>query len=302
MGDEALPWLDAKSYYTRRWGEPVARVGIDGGFSCPNRGVDRTKPGCAFCAESGNRPPYQAGAQGLADQVRKGVAFQQSRYGFRKFSLYFQSYSSTWAPVETLRRTYDEALSAGSFVELTVGTRPDCIPPPVVDLLASYQNGEREVWVEMGLQSSLDATLARINRGHSVAAFTAASSLLRARDLPFTAHVMYGLPGEGREEFLDTVKFAIDQGASGLKFHDLILVPGSALHAQWTRGQVQPVDPEAYLDAAAAALMMVPPSVVVWRVCSDPENRKDVPAPGQKWPKNRFLNRLCAEIVKRRSL
>lgn len=294
------PWLDAKTYYLRRWGEPVGRVGVDGGFSCPNRGDDRGKPGCAFCSGEGNRPPYQAGASDLAGQVRQGIAFQAERYGFQKYSLYFQSFSSTWAPVETLRRVYGEGLAAGPFVELTVGTRPDCLPEETADLLASYRNPGREVWVELGLQSSRDETLARIGRGHDVRAFRTAAGRLRDRNLPFTVHVMYGLPGEGKAEFLETVRLALAEGASGLKLHDLILVPGTALYRDWEAGLLEPVDPEAYLEAAAEALASVPPGVVVWRTASDPEDRKGARVPGEKWPKNRFLDRLRVEVEKRR--
>ena len=297
-----LPWLDAKSYYTERWGEAVGRIGVDGGFSCPNRGSDRRSPGCAFCAEAGNRPPYQSGAVDLADQIRRGMAFQIERYGSQLFSLYFQSYTSTWAPVETLRRTYDEALALGSFVDLTVGTRPDCMPPEAADLLASYRTPGREVWVELGLPSCRDETLRRIGRGHDVQSFREAARRLKDREVPFTVQVMYGLPGEGKVEFLETVRTALDEGASGLKFHDLILVPGTALHREWAEGRLARVDPEAYLEAVADAVSLIPSGVVLWRVCSDPEDRKEIPGPGDKWPKNRFINKLRDKVLKHRGL
>jgi len=230
------------------------------------------------------------------------MAFQADRYGTKLFGLYFQSFSSTWAPVDTLRKIYDEGLSLSPFVELTVGTRPDCVSADVADLLGSYQSPQREVWVELGLQSSRDETLARIRRGHDVASFVEAARRLRERNLPFTAHILYGLPGEGRSEFLDTVRFALATGASGLKFHDLLLVPGTSLYQTWREGAFKPVVPEEYLDAVAEALLLTPPEVVVWRVCSDPEDRQGVRSPGEKWPKNQFLNRLRAEVVKRRGL
>jgi len=295
------PWLDAKAYYSQRWGQPVGRVGVDGGFSCPNRGGDRSGPGCAFCAETGNRPPYQAGDDALIEQVRRAKAFLGERYGIQSYSLYFQSYSSTWAPVETLRQIYDQALAQGPFVEMTVGTRPDCLPDAVADLLASFRKPDLDVWVELGLQSSRDETLARIHRGHDVKAFQDAAARLRSRGVPFTAHIMFGLPGEGKQDFLETVRLAIAEGVSGLKFHDLLLVPGTALHRDWQAGLLTPVDPEEYLDAVADALLEVPSQTVVWRVCSDPEDRKKQPGPGLKWSKNRFLNRLREELIKRRS-
>ncbi len=191
-------------------------------------------------------------------------------------------------------------MSQADFVELVVATRPDCVPVPVADLLASYQSPDREVWVELGLQSCRDETLNRIRRGHSVESYTAAAARLRERNLKFTTHVMYGLPGEGTAEFLDTVEFALEHGSSGVKFHDLMLVPGTKLHLDWQEGLILPVDPEEYLSAVAQALVRLPPEVVVWRVCSDFEDRQAPQPPGEKWPKNAFLNRLRAEVERLR--
>ena len=294
------PWLDAKTYLENRWGGAVGRVGVDGGFSCPNRGPDRSHSGCTFCSQDGNRPPYQAGARGIVQQIRAAKTFLAERYNSTRFSLYFQSFSSTWAPVETLRQVYDEALTEGPFVDLTVGTRPDCLPDPVVDLLVSYQTCDRDVWVELGLQSCRDETLRRINRGHNVQAFKDAASRLRERSIPFTTHIMFGLPGEGKAEFLETVGLAVSEGTSGLKFHDLLLVPGTALYRDWELGTLLPVDPEDYLDGVATALAGLPPGMVVWRVCSDPQDRQSPQPPGTKWSKNRFLQRLSDEVLARK--
>ena len=129
-----------------------------------------------------------------------------------------------------------------------------------------------------------------------------AAARLRSRELPFTVHVMFGLPGDGKAEFLETTRLALAEGASGVKFHDLLLIPGTALHQDWAAGHLSPVDPEAYLDAVATALVEIPQKTVVWRVCSDPEDRKGRPQPGEKWPKNHFLNRLRHEVLKRRVL
>jgi len=293
----ASPWQDARTYYQTRWGLPVGRIGVDGGFSCPNRGGSRSGPGCSFCAEAANRPPYQLGAADLESQIDQGRAFQQSRYGFQKFSLYFQAYSSTWAPVKDLRSLYDRGLARAPFVELAVGTRPDCVPDEVADLLAGYQTPAREVWVELGLQSCRDETLVRIGRGHDVESYRKAAGRLRERGLKFTTHVMYGLPGETTADFLATLRLALDEKTSGLKFHDLLLVPGTRLHSQWQRGEVSPVEPEAYFKALVEALVLVPPHVVVWRVCSDPEDRRGPVSPGEKWPKNQLLNRLRVAVA-----
>lgn len=296
------PWNDARTWLERRWGAPVGRIGVDGGFSCPNRTEGKDRTGCAFCSGRGNRPPYQAGEETLAGQIRQGKSFLSERYGSSLFSLYFQSFSSTWAPVETLRRVYDEALALGPFVDMTVGTRPDCVPDDVIDLLASYRKPDRDVWVELGLQSAKDETLNAIGRGHDVKSFCDAAARLRAKELPFTTHIMFGLPGENKQEFLDSLRLAVAQGTSGVKFHDLMLVPGTRLYQEWKAGRLHPVEPEEYLDTVATALAELPASIVVWRVCSDPEDRQESAAPGDKWPKNRFLQRLMIEVAERKRL
>lgn len=216
-----------------------------------------------------------------------------------RFGLYFQSYSSTWAPVDQLRGLYDRGLASGPFSELTVGTRPDCVPEPVVELLAEYENPGREVWVELGLQSCRDETLIRVKRGHSVKSFDEAARRLSDARLKFTAHVMYGLPGETAKDFLSTVDHVVASGASGIKFHDLLIVPGTELFREWSSGRLAPVDPQEYVESVAQAITRLPSDLVVWRVCSDPENRQaSERVPGEKWAKNVFLQRLRSLVVK----
>jgi radical SAM protein (TIGR01212 family) len=167
------PFTRYALYLTRTFGRRVYRVAVDGGFSCPNR-EGRSGGGCTFCAEQGSRAPYLGEAVTVREQVARAAAFLSSRYQARAFILYFQAFSATHAPSASLKAIYDEGLSAAPFVGLTVSTRPDCMDEEKAALLASYRERGLEVWVELGLQTAHEATLARIGRGHDLESFLTA--------------------------------------------------------------------------------------------------------------------------------
>jgi len=184
----------------------------------------------------------------------------------KRYLAYFQAYTSTYAEVETLRALYDEAVSQGNIVGLCVGTRPDCVPDAALDLLADYQARGFEVWLELGLQSAHDATLARINRGHGFAAYRDAVARAQARALKVCTHLIVGLPGETRPQILDTLNQVLELGVDGLKLHPLMVVRGSRMAAQYQRGEVLPSDLPTYAQLAADMIRHTPPEVVFHRV------------------------------------
>jgi hypothetical protein len=148
----------------RRYGRRVHKVAINAGLSCPNRDGSKGRGGCTFCnnvsfSPNARRPPA------VAAQIATGRAVIARRTGARRLIAYFRAYTNTYADVATLRRLYDAALAERDVIGLSVGTRPDCVPPAVLDLLCSYRDAGHEVWLELGLQSAHDETLARVNRG-----------------------------------------------------------------------------------------------------------------------------------------
>jgi radical SAM protein (TIGR01212 family) len=288
-----------------RQGERVWRLGIDGGFGCPNRGTvpdgvhagrGRGAGGCIYCATEAATAPYLGGPaslpsrpvpaappgspgalEGIDAQLRAGLAFTRRRYGARLFFPYFQAYSSTWAPLEALKASYDRALSLleeeapGSGRGLVVSTRPDCVDAGVAGLLASYAGRGLEVWVELGLQSGLDSTLARIRRGHSVADFIAARRLLARTGIRVAAHLILGLPGESRDGMLEGVRLVASLGLEGVKFHDLHIPRGTELAREYLAGEISLLPPESYLEVLADAVELLPPSTEIIRVGTDTE-------------------------------
>lgn len=159
----------------RRYGERVHKVAIDAGFTCPNRDGSKGRGGCTFCNNSSFSPNGRHPAP-VTEQIAAGRAVIRRRTGARRFIAYFQAYTNTYADVEELARLYGQALREPDVIGLSVGTRPDCVPPQVLDLLCGYCDQGYEVWLELGLQSSFDETLERVNRGHDFADYSRAVS------------------------------------------------------------------------------------------------------------------------------
>lgn len=201
MSDIDTPYTSYSRYLRKTYGTKVYRVSVDGGFSCPHRGVDRRMPGCSFCDERGSLAAYQPEknpareiekrCDALADQIENGISFLKRRYNAKGFLLYFQAYTCTNAPPAELKQIYDFGVAAYPFLGLIVSTRPDCINPEIIRLIASYKTPRFDVWVELGLQSANDDTLQRIRRGHNLRQFVTAFKSLRKAGIKVAVHVIF---------------------------------------------------------------------------------------------------------------
>jgi len=290
------PYLTYSRYLKQRHGCAVHRVAVDAGFSCPNRAGGRTGAGCSYCDAQGSRASCVSGT--LEQQVREGIAFYRRTHGDGEFILYFQAYSNTNAPVDTLRRIYDDGLALHPFRGLNVATRPDCLDEQKADLLASYRERDLEVWAELGLQSAEDATLARIGRGHTAADFEKAFAILRSRKIRIAVHLIFGLPGEGRAEILRTMGVLARLRPDGVKIHNLHVPNGTIMAREYEKGELQVPSGRQHLEYVIAAIERLPPETVVMRLtCDTPVER--LAAPRDFWPKSRFLSTLEREMKAR---
>lgn len=220
------------------------------------------KGGCTFCnvasfADEGNQQ------LSIRDQL---AARKDEIARARRYLAYFQAYTSTYAEVEYLRKMYEEALQVTDMVGLCVGTRPDCVPDAVLDLLAGYQQQGLEIWLELGLQSAHADTLKRINRGHDYSAYADAVSRAKARNLKICTHLIVGLPGEGKAECLSTLEQVIATGTDGIKLHPLHVVEGSTMAKAWRADRLTTLSQTEYADIAAEMIRHTPPEVVYHRV------------------------------------
>jgi radical SAM protein (TIGR01212 family) len=205
----------------------------------------------------------------IRQQVVRGKEALASRYKAKKFIVYFQSFTNTYAPVNKLQQLYEEALSVKDVVGLSIGTRPDCLSPMVLDLLRRYA-AERLIWLELGLQSAHDATLAAINRGHDFRCFQEAVAISHARELPVCAHVILGLPGETRRHMLQTAEAVADLGIDGIKLHLLYVVRGTRLAQLYHRGAYRCLSQQDYVRLACDFLERLPSATVIQRLTGDP--------------------------------
>ena len=249
----------------RRHGERVHKLAINAAFTCPNRDGSKGIGGCTFC-NNASFSPNAKDPPTVAAQIEAGRRVIVKRTGARKYIAYFQAYSNTYGELAVLRRLYDEALAEPDVIGLSVGTRPDCVADAVLDHLAACRDRGHEVWLELGLQSAFDATLARVNRGHGFSEYRDTLLRARARGIPVCTHLILGLPGEGPRHWRETLERVLALGVDGLKLHPLHVVKHTRLAIAWRRGEYQPLTREAYVQAAADLIHRTPGEVIFHRL------------------------------------
>ena len=288
------------AYLRRRFGCKVHKVSLDAGFTCPNRDGRVGEGGCTYCVNESFSPQAGKPMRSVSEQMSDGMSYMRRRYGSRKFLAYFQAFTNTYGPVERLRALYDEATARPEVVGLCIGTRPDCVPEEVLDLIESYSD-RLEVWVEYGLQSAHEATLRRVNRGHDVAAFVDAVERTRRRRIHVCVHVILGLPGESHEDMMATACVLQPLGIHGIKLHHLYIARGTAMEAEYRAGRVAVFSAGGYVAVACDFLERIPPSVTVQRLVGDTTSTGVLVAP--VWPqgKSRVLSMVTDEFRRRGS-
>jgi radical SAM protein (TIGR01212 family) len=292
-----LPYRDLNSYLKRRFGERVQKITLDAGLTCPNRDGRVGTGGCLYCNARGSGTGAWGRGQTITTQMEMGIARIAQRYGAKKFIAYFQSFSNTYAPIARLRELYDAALSFPQVVALSISTRPDCLPDDVLDLLADYAQ-DRLVWLELGLQSAHDATLLRINRGHDVACFTAATTRAADRGVEVVAHVILGLPNEGPREMAATATYLGTLPLHGVKIHLLYVIKDSGLACLHQAGEYSCLTEDQYISMVVDFIERLPSGLVIHRLTSDP-HPKELVAPTWCLDKPRVLQRLREEFSRR---
>jgi len=257
------------SWLKSNFGEPVRKISLDAGLGCPNRDGTISLDGCLYCNPRGSGTGALAQGVSIAEQIDRGIAFLSRRYNCRKFIAYFQSFTNTYADPEHLSAIYKEALRRPEVVGLAIGTRPDCVPDPVLDLLADLAR-DRLVWLEYGLQSIHAHTLELINRGHGPEVFFDAVERTQKRGILVVVHLILGLPGESVDEMRRTARAVAAAGVNGVKLHPLYVIHGTGLERLYLDNKYCPMTEEEALEATMAVLELLPWDVVVHRMTSDP--------------------------------
>ena len=304
MGPSILPPLHPElryhnygSYLTRRLGGPVARIPVDGGFTCPNRDGAIGVGGCDFCNNDAFTPGIRFPGLPVEEQVRRTISAPGRHHVYRRFLVYFQKYSNSYAAPGELRRRYRAAFAHPDVAGIVVGTRPDCLGEGVLDVLSEIAR-ERYVSVELGLQSMSDAVLRRVNRGHTVETFTIAAAALRDRGIDVGVHLIYGLPLDTTDRFLSAAPFLSRLGIQGVKLHHFQVHAGSRMEDAFRGGAVKTPEYGEYLSACVEFLERLSPEVAIMRLMGSAPERLLLAPLWEKGPREMAAD-VTAELKKR---
>lgn len=262
-------YSDYNNYLRQLFGQRVQKISIDAGLSCPNRDGFLSKKGCIYCNSKGSGSGMFKKGLSIKEQIETNKIGAIKKYKAKKFLAYFQSYSNTYTSCEQMKLMFDEALSSDGMVGMAIGTRPDCIDAPKLDLIESYTKNYL-VWLEYGLQSVHDTTLQKINRRHSVKDFFNAVELTLNRGINICTHVILGLPGEDRNMMLKTAKKLADSPINGVKIHLLYVIKDTMLDNMWKRGEYIPLEQKEYVDLVCDFLELLPNHIIIQRITGDP--------------------------------
>ncbi|REJ65301.1 MAG: TIGR01212 family radical SAM protein [Planctomycetota bacterium] len=265
---DGLRYFAYSCYLKQKFGERVQKVSVDAGFTCPNVDGTVAKGGCVFCDNRSFSPSRRMPRADVRGQIDQGIRRIKLRYNADKFMAYFQPATNTYAPVERLRSLYLDALAHPQVVGMAIGTRPDCVPDEVLELLEEVA-ALTYLSVEYGMETMHDRTLDWMNRGHHHDAFVDAVERSRNRGFQICAHVMLGLPGETREDMLAGADELARLQVDAVKIHNLYVVKNTPLADDYLAGRVQLLERQEYVETIVDFIERLPPTCVIERVSGE---------------------------------
>jgi radical SAM protein (TIGR01212 family) len=297
MQSKPKPYRDFASYLRSKFGRRVQKIPVDAGFTCPNRDGTVGVGGCLYCSADGTASPVIMRELSIEEQVKRGIDRVRRKYSNPLFMVYFQPHTNTYAPVEVLSECYFKSLAVDKgIVGLAIGTRPDCLGEEVLGFLTEFL--DREIWIEIGLQSMHDKTLALINRGHDLATFEDAVLRTAEMDFKICVHVILGLPGESYNQMLQTADYLNMLPIDGLKIHSLYVVEGTGLADMFRKGKLNFLTMEEYISLTCDFLEHLRSDIIIQRLTGDPPPQGLL---GPHWckDKRKVLNGILAEFASR---
>ncbi len=280
------------NYFLRnKFGEKVSKITLDGGFTCPNRDGTIAFGGCTFCSSRGSGEFAGNRLKSITEQFLDQKNMMSKKWKSNKFIAYFQAYTNTYGKIDYLDKIYSEALSQEGVVGLSIGTRPDCLSPEVIDLL-SYYNKKTFLTIELGLQTSKDETGILINRGHDSKCFIDGVKALREKNINVVTHVIFGLPGESYSDMINTVKFANNLDIQGIKYHLLYIVKNTKLAREYEKDKsIYTLTFDNYIKILGDAISLTNPNTIIHRLTGDGK-REDIIVPLWSIKKWELLNAI----------
>ncbi len=278
------------SYLKNRFHCKIMKLSLDAGFTCPNRDGTKGVGGCIFCSADGSGD--------FASDIPGQIQLLSKKWPSGKYIAYFQSHTNTYAPVEVLREKYYEALEYPDMVGLAIATRPDCLSPEVLELLSEL-NKKTFLWVELGLQTMHESTAEQINRCYPLSVFDQAMEDLSRLDIKTVVHLILGLPGESREEMLESLNYVCSKNVFGIKLHLMNVLKDTKL-AEFYPDQIHIPKKEEYINLVVDALELVPQNITIHRVTADAPRHLLI-APEWGYEKRSVLNGINKEFRRRQS-
>ncbi|MBO4289464.1 MAG: TIGR01212 family radical SAM protein [Lachnospiraceae bacterium] len=279
------------------YGEKIYRLALSSGCTCPNRDGTVGTGGCTFCSEGGSGD-FAAKPAPVAEQIEEAKRRIRGKTDAKRFIAYYQSFTNTYGDPDRLRALYMETVRRPEVAVLALGTRPDCLGPEMMDLLTELDR-IKPVWVELGLQTVHGSTARAINRCYSLPVFEEAYARLKEAGLTVIVHVIFGLPGETKEDMLDTVRYlaGLKPVLDGVKLQMLHVLKGTELGRQYEREPFPLLSLEEYAELIAESVGILPEQTVLHRMTGDGPKRILL-APDWTKDKKHVLNTLNRAIAR----
>ena len=294
MSKERFLYYSLNQYLQDTFGCKVYKIAVNAGFTCPNRDGMLDTAGCIFCSAGGSGDFAESPELSITEQIDAGKNRVADKIKTGKYIAYFQAYTNTYGPLEKIQKVFTEAINHPDIVAISVATRPDCLGDDVLDLLTELHQ-IKPVWVELGLQTIHEKTANYIRRGYALSVYDEAVKKLRKRGFEVITHVILGLPGESKEEMMETVQYVCDNGCTGIKLQLLHVLKGTDLAKDYYEGKFEVMGEEEYLDLIVELLQIIPKNIVIHRLTGDGA-KKDLIAPMWSANKKHVLNRLQKKL------
>ena len=292
------PYFYTFNQYLRdTYPDKIYKIPVDAGFTCPNRDGSKAYGGCTYCDNISFSPGARSGLP-LDEQIRNGIEFYRTKRKAKKFIVYFQAYSNTYAPVARLKELYDKAFEFPEVMGISIGTRPDCIDEEKLDLIASYREKGYYVLVEYGVESTNEETLKAINRQSTFQEFLQTVKMTHQRKLDVCVHTILGLPHDTYETIMQTAKTLAALNVKACKVHHLYIAPHTVMAKQYEQGDIKVMGLDEYLSLACDFLELLPPEMVIHRFIGELYGQHCI-APDWQVTKAQVLERFTQEFEKR---
>jgi radical SAM protein (TIGR01212 family) len=285
-------YYSLNDYLKEKFGEKVYKLSLDLGFTCPNRDGTLDTRGCSFCLAGSSH--FASTGRNINAQIESAKELVLKKTKAKKFIAYFQSYTNTYAPIETLDRVFSQVIAREDIVALSIATRPDCLPDEVISLLAEL-NKQKPVWVELGLQTANEKTAVNIRRCYKNEIYEKAVRSLNSVGIEVITHVILGLPDETKADMLNTVDFAVSCGTKGIKLQLLHVLKGTDICTDYENGLFSVLSFDEYTDILFDCIRRLPKNVVIHRITGDAP-KKFLVAPLWSADKKTVMNEIARRM------